>query len=169
MKRIILPITLILLISTFFSGCTPDDGDTIKFRGGTYKGEFQDGIPHGEGTVYYDSGIMAYEGEFQDGLPNGRGKVYYRSGILGYDGEIKNDMRHGEGTLYYESGHLWYRGGWKEDKFHGFGIEYFDEGIEWGDDKDESLESPYGNDTIKYKGEWDEGIKIDDMEIEYEF
>ncbi len=171
--RLIIVTNFILFSMLFFiAGCSSGDDDYISFRGGTYEGELKDGIPHGEGTAYYESGIKAYEGEFEDGLPHGEGKVYYRSGNLGYVGEIKKDIRHGEGTLYYESGSIWYEGGWKEDKFHGFGIEYFDEGITWGedDDIDDSIESPYEDETIKYKGEWEEGIKQDDiMEIDYEF
>ena len=170
MKRLLAIFILILFLLPFFTGCFTDDDDSISFRGGTYEGDIVNGVPHGYGTAYYESGSKAYEGEFEDGIPHGEGKIYHSNGNLGYEGGIKNDMRHGEGTLYYESGSIWYEGGWKEDKFHGFGIEYFDEGITWDEDEDESLESPYEDETIKYKGEWEEGIKVDDiMEIDYEF
>ena len=51
--------------------------------GDLYKGQFQEGRPHGHGTLTMANGDV-YEGGFKDGLRHGNGKM--TSGSRVYDG-----------------------------------------------------------------------------------
>jgi hypothetical protein len=64
-------------------------------EGGTYVGEFGDGLFHGQGKRVYTAGVMAgtsFEGEWAKGERNGRGQITYPSGKA-YKGEWKNNVR----------------------------------------------------------------------------
>jgi hypothetical protein len=72
--------------------CTPH----CSFRfadGGSYKGEWQEGMPHGQGTSISPNGDR-YTGEFCDGLPNGHGDHQFANGER-YVGEYKYGKQHG--------------------------------------------------------------------------
>jgi hypothetical protein len=64
-------------------------------EGGTYVGEFRNGVFHGQGKRIYTEGVMAgtgYDGEWANGERSGTGKITYPSGKV-YDGEWKNAIR----------------------------------------------------------------------------
>lgn len=50
----------------------------------TYKGEFQNDVRHGFGTVTWSSGGR-YDGYFKDNLRDGEGKMIYNDGTT-YEG-----------------------------------------------------------------------------------
>ena len=47
--------------------------------GSRYKGEWENGMPHGDGHMDYDNGDV-YKGEFEDGLKHGKGTYIYTDG-----------------------------------------------------------------------------------------
>jgi hypothetical protein len=64
-------------------------------EGGTYVGEFRNGVCHGQGKRVYMAGCMAgtsYEGEWVNGERCGKGQITYPSGKV-YEGEWKNNTR----------------------------------------------------------------------------
>ena len=69
----------------------------IVYKGGTYKGEVSNGVPHGQGTYTYASGEK-HVGEYKDGKSHGQGTVTFADGRK-YVGEFKDDNFHGQGTL----------------------------------------------------------------------
>ena len=46
----------------------------------TYKGDYNNGVKEGDGTIYNDDNSIAYSGQFQNGLPNGRGFIIDNEG-----------------------------------------------------------------------------------------
>ena len=96
---------------------------TIKNSVGIYVGaitrnKYGKVIPHGVGKMVFTVG-GTYEGQFLDGVRNGVGKMTYREGGM-YEGMFMNDKRQGEGILTYASGRV-YRGCFYDDKFDGYG------------------------------------------------
>ncbi|QNK55064.1 stalk domain-containing protein [Paenibacillus sp. PAMC21692] len=116
-----------------------------------HKGETQDGVPHGSGTLNI-SGLQLYKGTFVNGAIEGRGTLYdpgHRKSY--YEGEFKNNLFHGKGKLvtrdgsYFEGefvngllegsgkivdadGSLVYIGDFNGHKLHGEGTIYYSEG-----------------------------------------
>ena len=115
----------------------------------SFEGEFEDGMPNGEGNNFYcslyytalanelmgknnltldDIGYQITVGEFKDGEANGDVRVY-RSGILNYDGEMRNNKREGKGIQYQDrSTSVLYEGEFKNDQYNGSGILYDENG-----------------------------------------
>ena len=75
----------------------------IDWRGGTYRGNLKDGIPHGRGLFRNASG--EYEGEFKDGFEHGFGtfktKLEDESEMF-YAGNFKDGLFNGNGKLIVE-------------------------------------------------------------------
>ena len=88
--------------------------------GSSYKGNFKDGLYHGQGTFTWANGDK-YEGEFEEGArikgtytwPEKRKGYMYK-----YIGEFKNNEFEGEGTAYYVGGET-ESGIWKNGKYIG--------------------------------------------------
>ena len=57
----------------------------------------------GSGTYVYENGVAKYQGEFVDGLPHGEGTCYYNNGER-YEGEWAYGSFDGEGVLYLTDG-----------------------------------------------------------------
>lgn len=93
--------------------------------GGSYSGEFQNGLPHGQGTRHFEDGSW-YVGEFQYGKPHGRGTMCYEDGSTD-EGEFLDGCSHGECTRYYPSGEV-YKGRMLEGEPSGYGIYHFKDG-----------------------------------------
>ncbi|WP_456277538.1 MORN repeat-containing protein [Bacillus sp. AK128] len=70
--------------------------------GTTYNGEFQNGEPHGKGTLQWADGNM-YTGEFIEGKITGHGKLMFSDGAV-YEGSLLDGKPHGEGTMNYSNG-----------------------------------------------------------------
>ena len=110
-----------------------ENGNGLYFfdNGSNYTGEFENGKPHGLGTLvtenmdkYYGNfrygkydGVgnlefhstnnkkLTYIGEFTEGKRNGRGILTDRYGNK-YDGSFKDGFIHGEGTFYFSNGEI---------------------------------------------------------------
>ena len=80
---------------------------TFKYLSGDeYQGEMLNGIPHGKGTYYYNSGYNAgckYVGSFVHGKKEGFATFYYKDKSY-YIGYFKENVKHGKGTLYKTDG-----------------------------------------------------------------
>ncbi|KAG2374572.1 hypothetical protein C9374_010591 [Naegleria lovaniensis] len=93
----------------------------ILFQSGMFKGDVENGVPHGKG-LYYTKDGTSYDGGWIQGKRNGKGRLEYPDGSV-YEGEFLNDMRHGHG--HYTTPNYVYEGLWANDKRNGQGmIEY---------------------------------------------
>lgn len=90
-----------------------------------YKGEFQNGLRHGLGTITWPSG-NSYEGEWRNGNRNGAGTYRWASGAR-YTGEHRENTLHGRGVYTGTDGRV-FVGAFREDKRSGEGIEYGKDG-----------------------------------------
>ena len=100
-----------------------------------YKGEVENGVPNGQGTITFPNGEK-YVGEFKDWNYHGKGELTLSDGIK-YVGQFKNGKPHGQGTLTWSDG----------EKYVG----EFKDGEMWNG----TLYDKDGN--IKYK--WVNGVK----------
>ena len=86
-------------------------GDHFVAKGGI--GCIEGDCLNGSGKFIYQDGAMTYEGEFNDGLPNGNGKCTYSNGEI-YEGEWKDGGFNGKGSLILNDGSkvsgLWMNG-----------------------------------------------------------
>jgi hypothetical protein len=82
-------------------------------------------LPHGEGTMDYDSG-KSYKGEWMEGHWNGNGLLQGANGDR-YEGEFVRSTRHGRGVYTYKNGDS-YDGDFSADKPHGNGTFKFVDG-----------------------------------------
>lgn len=103
---------------------------TIEWQGGTYTGELQDCLPHGQGEWLHPSGSR-YVGEYLQGQRHGQGTLYFEGHWhpeeIRYRGDWKNDMMHGYGVMYYGTGvdyYNWYEGEFQNNERHGYGTMY---------------------------------------------
>ena len=102
----------------FKDGISHGQGTYTWKNGDEYKGEFKDGISHGLGTDSYADGEK-YEGQFKDGKCHGQGTLSYADGEK-YEGQFKDGKRHGQGTLSYANGDK-YAGAWEKNEYSGNG------------------------------------------------
>lgn len=84
----------------------------------TYKGDFQNDLQHGEGTLTWTDGRQ-YVGQFKDGRFHGSGVMKWPDGRT-YAGNYMEDRKHGEGTFSWRDGRR-YQGEWVSGKRHGRG------------------------------------------------
>ncbi len=80
--------------------------------GNQYKGQFEKGQFHGQGTFLFNNGDI-YTGQFKNSLYEGIGKLVYKNGCQ-YIGEFKKNRFHGQGTCISQDGsrqkNTWKRG-----------------------------------------------------------
>ena len=89
--------------------------DYVSYKdGSTYKGEFKNNRPHGEGTYLWPNRTK-YVGKFRNGKRNIFGYVTFPDGAS-YIGEFKDDKFDGLGTYTFSNGKV-SEGIWKENKF----------------------------------------------------
>ena len=73
---------------------------TYSYRSGAnYVGGYQNGLPHGLGSLTYANGDK-YEGEFSVGEISGRGKYTFADESV-YEGQFESGLPNGEGTYTY--------------------------------------------------------------------
>jgi len=84
---------------------------------GTYTGDCKNGLAHGKGI---SAGTDRYEGEFNRGLPNGDGIYEYNGGPV-YKGEWSKGLKHGRGEITYHTlrGDSVIKGFWRADDYIG--------------------------------------------------
>lgn len=91
--------------------------DTVTAKNDViYTGDFADGLPNGEGTMY-DGGFPVSVGTWKNGKKNGHFTEYTGFSedemYLIYDGNFTNDSRDGYGTEYNQKGYANYEGVYK--------------------------------------------------------
>jgi len=101
-----------------------EDGTVTSRHGTTYQGEWLDNKKTGYGVQVYPSGDK-FEGQWQEGLRHGEGTLWAPVGKAQklrkiYVGGWRNDKRHGKGTCFFKSGQL-FQGWWINGKMHGQG------------------------------------------------
>lgn len=117
------------------------------FHGHRYEGQWKDGAPDGEGTVYgKNTRYVAYSGQWKQGRYHGEGTEHWsRSILVKYKGQWKAGQRDGTGIFYDKDGtHTKYVGGWKDGTYDGHGTSY---------------SGAIGGHTRLYKGGWKCGAR----------
>lgn len=121
MKKIIFTICL---MTSFAHGtdnvvdyCKVDYAESGSVKG-TYRGQCQNNLPHGNGVVSYYGGDKL-DGTFVKGQLQGAGTLRSAAGDI-YKGLIVNGMRQGEGSYKWARGSS-YVGEWSDDMRHGKG------------------------------------------------
>ncbi|XP_042393442.1 protein ACCUMULATION AND REPLICATION OF CHLOROPLASTS 3-like isoform X2 [Zingiber officinale] len=83
----------------------------IQYRGGSYKGRCQGGLPEGKGRLMFKDGCF-YDGIWHNGKRCGLGSFYFSNGDV-YQGSWRDDLMHGKGWFYFSSGDRWFANFWK--------------------------------------------------------
>jgi len=93
-----------------------------------YVGQLVKGLRNGEGKVFYkNSGKLKFEGVFVNGIKHGKGREYYESGEIKYEGIFNNGIFYeGKGKLNYNNGKIYYEGDFKNGKYDGKGKLFYD-------------------------------------------
>jgi hypothetical protein len=154
-----LTLLAVLSLALLVGGCLtfPQNGQgTMTTKcGGSYVGEFKDGLPHGQGTKTCADGFK-YVGEFKDGKWHGKG-THTESDGSRYVGEFKEGKHHGQGTYTYASGSK-YVGEWKDASWHGQGTYTQANGSKYVGEFKDGKQHGQGTLTIangdKYEGEF---------------
>lgn len=97
----------------------PKDLKRIRYYGGHYVGEMQNGKRNGKGHFLYENGNI-YDGEWRDDLKHGKGTYTWTGRGDAYEGQWKDNKRHGRGKLTLTDGSI-YNGEWKRNEKHGKG------------------------------------------------
>ncbi len=87
-------------------------------NGATYSGDFQQGKPHGIGTLIFANGNK-YVGQWSQSFRQGEGKMIFASGEE-YEGQFVASRFDGYGTYRFSNGNA-YEGYWKNSKPNGQG------------------------------------------------
>ena len=164
MKKLLLALTLMAALFTMYLYSPQIHENQAVAKeikdpdGQIYSGEVNEfGMPHGKGTVTYNSDSSRYqdgtiyEGEWKDGKMHGQGVFRYASGNV-YEGEWKDNKRHGQVVYRYADGDV-YEGEYKDDNMHGQGVYTGPDGSilhngEWRDGK------PFGKSYPKDRCGW---------------
>ncbi len=72
------------------------DGQLKEGKIGMYKGQFTNGVKHGQGSYFYSTGIR-YEGQYLNGFKHGIGTIYNYDNTIAYTGCFTNGLPNGEG------------------------------------------------------------------------
>ncbi|XP_020079694.1 protein ACCUMULATION AND REPLICATION OF CHLOROPLASTS 3 isoform X2 [Ananas comosus] len=83
----------------------------IQYRGGTFRGRCQGGLPEGKGRLTFVDGSF-YDGMWRGGKRSGLGTLYYSNGDV-FHGTWRDDLMHGKGWFYFRGGDRWFANFWK--------------------------------------------------------
>lgn len=92
---------------------------TIETSLGTYFGEAEDDLPHGEGVLTNTRQVVTYCGSWVKGKQHGYGIMYRGDSV--YEGDWVDGVYDGQGTLYWGD-RVWYQGSWKAGLKSGYGV-----------------------------------------------
>ncbi|CAD2221534.1 MORN repeat, putative [Angomonas deanei] len=81
------------------------NGVYVDHSGARYEGQWRDGQPHGEGTLYHISGVVC-SGVWSAGTLT-RGTIRYVDGSY-YEGTLEQGKMHGEGIFVDAAGTRWF-------------------------------------------------------------
>ncbi|KAJ4960213.1 hypothetical protein NE237_020123 [Protea cynaroides] len=83
----------------------------MQYRGGSYRGHCQGGLPEGKGCLTFVDGSI-YDGMWRYGKKSGFGTLYYSNGDV-FQGAWRDDLMHGKGWFYFHTGDRWFANFWK--------------------------------------------------------
>ncbi|KAG9134841.1 hypothetical protein Leryth_001160 [Lithospermum erythrorhizon] len=139
----------------------------MRYRGGTYRGQIQGGLPEGKGCLTLPDGSV-YDGTWRYGKRSGLALFYFNNGDL-YQGSWRDDLIHGKGWLYFQSGDRWFANFWKGEA-NGEGRFYSKDGdIFFGHFKDGWRNGEFLHvsvDGTRFREIWDEGILVSRTELD---
>ena len=125
-----------------------------QYKKNNYKGEYKDGMRHGQGTYNYPD-ESKYVGEWKDDMPNGKGTITYTEGTK-YEGEWQDNKWHGQGIYSFPDGSK-YEGEYKNNKQEGQGTATFEDGSKYEGKWKDNMQNGQGTYTFadgsKYVGE----------------
>ena len=98
----------------------------IKFEGIFQKGNIESGLQYS--IDKNNKQYVKYKGTFLNGLPHGEGTYYYENNNKEYEGQILHNKKHGNGISYYDNGNKCWNGNWHHNIRHGLGSLYDDNG-----------------------------------------
>jgi len=170
---------------------------TITYENGSvYTGAWEEGLPHGQGTMDYTRGIrlvtaysnpymtahsspyMRYEGGCEHGRKSGHGTMHYYDGSV-YKGEWEMGLRNGFGTMEYghdsDDGAGVYKGKFLRDRRSGQGTmrspnseHHWDEYKgEWRNGGKDGHGTMKSGDGWTYEGGWRNGVENGRGELTY--
>merc|ERR1712129_648781 len=98
----------------------------MRVDGSVFKGQWDAGLQHGDGTLTFKDGTK-FAGQYVQGVKSGKGNFVIESsnfegatGGCSYDGAFENDTFHGEGVFKWGDGRK-YEGQWKGGLMDGKG------------------------------------------------
>jgi hypothetical protein len=154
-----------IFIGEFKNGKMQGKGKLEWKTGLVFDGEFKDDLRNGFGRQLWANGNN-HEGNYIDGKRSGNGTFTWLDGDK-YIGNFENDKANGNGTYLYNptTSALKYEGGFKDWNIHGYGIKYWRNGERYEGDWENDLQHGFGtqfsaNQSIIYRGEWKNGIKV---------
>lgn len=103
-----------------------DGSGSFSSPGFSYCGEWKHDKMHGFGTGVYEAEAV-YKGEWADGLEHGNGWFDYFALGAKYDGEMRQGQRSGKGVYQNKKGEV-YVGEWLNNEMHGHGEKTFANG-----------------------------------------
>jgi hypothetical protein len=159
----------------------------LEFEDSYYIGETLDGLMHGFGARYWNSG-KKWEGDWLYGKANGQIIVSFDD-VVTYDGNMMNDLpndkgtytdpetgrtyignwidfrREGEGKLLSGEGEKIYEGEWLNDKYHGYGQSFLRGICRYEGNWENGLRSGEGiaydeDGNVEYQGLWSKNEKV---------
>ncbi len=89
----------------------------VENESGKYEGYFQDGLPHGQGTLSFENHKII--GTFNNGDIS-RGRIEALDGSYYYEGELEDGVPHGQGS-YVSIDNFEYSGQFENGEFNGYG------------------------------------------------
>jgi len=143
-----------------------------------YQGKMKDGLKHGFGKEFFQSGKISYEGSFKNGVYHGdNSSIYFYLGGIYFKGKMIDGKKQGHGTLYNKSGSktIKYEGNFQDDHPHGtYCLNYNDQGLieyvggyQLGLKDGEDCTDYYSNGLIAYQGGYKVGKKHGDICVKY--
>lgn len=100
----------------------------VRYKGGV-KGGLKNLESHGQGELFFKTGILKYKGGFKNNEYDGKGELFFENGKLEYKGGVKDGQYDGQGEKFFENGKLYYKGGFKDGKLYGKGKLFSKNGI----------------------------------------
>ncbi|GJR97515.1 protein accumulation and replication of chloroplasts 3 isoform X1 [Tanacetum coccineum] len=139
----------------------------INYRGGTYVGRCQGGLPEGKGRLSLNNGSM-YDGLWRYGKRSGLGTCCFSNGDI-FRGSWRDDVMHGKGWFYFHTGDRWFVNFWK-GKANGEGRFYSTNGdIFFGHFKNGWRDGKFLCIDVsgsRYVEIWEEGVLVSRRQLE---
>ena len=106
--------------------CQEGRGVFVRENQERYDGEFQYGVKHGDGILYYANGKIKYKGTFFEDLRTGTGTYYFPNGER-YVGQFNENLPAGLGIYYFNDGDR-FEGLYRDGQRNGPGVMVYKNG-----------------------------------------